>query len=100
MSSPPRPYLFAIKKSSAPGRIELLGNPRFSQSFLHGRPRVLPTPLLFESCPQNKSLAEASFLFCAPGRIRTCVGLRPPDLQSSAIDRSATDAMANNLPVF
>lgn len=29
---------------------------------------------------------------CAPGRIRTFVGLRPPDLQSGAIDHSATDA--------
>ena len=29
----------------------------------------------------------------APGRIRTCVGLRPTDLQSVVIDHSTTDAL-------
>ena len=54
-------------------------------------------PPSFESCRllQNKScgvLTHPTPLFCAPGRIRTCVARRALDLQSSAIDHSATDA--------
>ena len=34
---------------------------------------------------------------CAPGRIRTCVAHRAPDLQSGTIDHSVTDAIFNQL---
>ena len=35
--------------------ISLLGNPRFSQSFLHGETNVSPTPFLFDSNPKTQN---------------------------------------------
>ena len=39
-------------------------------------------------------------LFCAPGRIRTCVGHSPSGLQPDAFDHSATDATEASMPHF
>ena len=46
----------------------------------------------FEKMFELGTIETHSLRSCAPGRIRTSVARRAPDLQSGAIDRSATDA--------
>ncbi|MEK7112526.1 MAG: hypothetical protein AAB875_04310, partial [Patescibacteria group bacterium] len=67
--------IFALKRKTA------------FQAVYFSRPQFLFTD--YALLTQN-TLREGCFVFGAPGRIRTYVGLRPPDLQSGAIDHSAT----------
>ena len=54
-----------------------IGRPRFSHSFLHGRPSVLPTPLLFESSRGQKcktpQWASAFLMLRTWDNVRQCL---------------------------
>ena len=66
-------FRFALVLPRGRFAISLLGNPRFSQSFLHGETCVSPTPFLFDSTREHSKKApfKAPLFCCAPAWNRT-----------------------------